>query len=91
MKIETHNINDIKVAEITSDKIIINSAQNGLDLPGNICYQDFDKLITYEKKITPDFFDLKNGIAGEILQKFSNYCVRLAISWRLFKVFKQEG
>jgi hypothetical protein len=25
------------------------------------------------------FFDLKNGIAGEILQKFSNYRVRLAV------------
>ena len=32
-----------------------------------------------EKNITPDFFDLKNGIAGEILQKFSTYRVRLAI------------
>ena len=26
-----------------------------------------------------DFFDLKNGIAGEILQKFSNYRVSLII------------
>ncbi|MCK7528774.1 MAG: DUF4180 domain-containing protein [Ignavibacteriales bacterium] len=26
-----------------------------------------------------DFFDLKTGIAGEILQKFSTYNVRLAI------------
>ncbi len=29
--------------------------------------------------MTADFFDLKSGIAGEILQKFSNYLVRLAI------------
>lgn len=33
----------------------------------------------HEKNITPDFFDLKTGTAGEILQKFSNYRVRLAI------------
>jgi len=26
-----------------------------------------------------DFFDLKTGLAGEILQKFSNYRVKLAI------------
>ena len=38
-----------------------------------------DKVILHEKNITPDFFDLKTGIAGEILQKFSNYRVRLAI------------
>ena len=27
----------------------------------------------------PDFFDLKTRFAGEILQKFSNYDVKLAI------------
>jgi uncharacterized protein YdaL len=26
-----------------------------------------------------DFFDLKNGLAGKILQKFSTYRIRLAI------------
>ena len=31
------------------------------------------------KNITPSFFDLKNGLAGEVLQKFSNYKVRLVI------------
>lgn len=31
------------------------------------------------KNITPYFFDLKNGIAGEILQKFSQYGLPLAI------------
>jgi hypothetical protein len=28
----------------------------------------------------PDFFDLKSGLAGEILQKFSNYRVKLALA-----------
>jgi hypothetical protein len=79
MKIATHKINEIKIAEVTSDKIIINSTQDGLDLLGNLYYQGFDKIIVYEENITPDFFDLKNGIAGEILQKFSNYRIKLAI------------
>lgn len=79
MKIETHNINDIKIAEVISEGNIINKTEDGLDLLGNLYYQGFDKIIIYEKSIIPDFFDLKNGIAGEILQKFSNYRVRLAI------------
>ena len=29
--------------------------------------------------ITPEFFDFKNGIAGEIMQKFVNYRTRIAI------------
>lgn len=79
MKIETHDINDTKIAELISTDNIINSVEDGLDLLGNLYYQDFDRIVIHEKNITPDFFDLKNGIAGEILQKFSNYRVRLAI------------
>ena len=50
-----------------------------MDLLGNIYYQGFDGIVLNEKNITPDFFELKSGIAGEILQKFSTYQVRLAI------------
>lgn len=63
MKIETHNVNDIKVAEITSDNIIINSAQDGLDLLGNLYYQDFDKLIIFAGLANPDFLVEIDAIA----------------------------
>lgn len=79
MKVETHNIDNIKIAEVISAENNINNTSDGLDLLGNLYYQDFDKIIIHEQNITPDFFDLKNGMAGEILQKFSNYRVRLAI------------
>ena len=79
MNILTHNINQTKIAEILSDEIIIRSPQDGLDLLGNVYYQDFDKIILHKRNLTPDFFDLKNKLAGEILQKFSTYRIRLAI------------
>nr|WP_315035597.1 DUF4180 domain-containing protein [uncultured Chryseobacterium sp.] len=79
MTIKSHDINTIKIAEVISDEIIIQSVQDGLDLMGDIYYQGFDKIILYEKNITPDFFDLKTKIAGEILQKFSNYRIGLVI------------
>lgn len=79
MKIETHNIKDTKIAEVISEANVINKVEDGIDLLGNLYYQGFDRIIIYEKNITPVFFDLKTGIAGEILQKFSNYRVQLAI------------
>lgn len=79
MTIETHNINETKIAEVISEVNIINKIEDGLDLLGNLYYQGFDKIVIHEKNITPDFFDLKSGIAGEILQKFSTYRIRLAI------------
>ena len=38
-----------------------------------------DKMIISKKNITEDFFELKNGIAGEIMQKHINYEMSLAI------------
>ncbi len=79
MQVKTHNINNQIIAEIISDEILIQNEQNGLDLMGNVYYNGFDKLIIHKHNLTPDFFDLKNKLAGEILQKFSNYRIRLAI------------
>jgi hypothetical protein len=79
MKLETHIKNNTKIAEIVAEEILINSIEDGAQLLVDVYYQDFDRIILYEKNITPLFFDLKNGIAGEILQKFSNFRVRLAI------------
>ena len=79
MEIKTHKIEDTKVAEIITDKVILRSTEDGLDLLGNLYYQGFDKIIIHEKNITPEFFDLKTKIAGEILQKFAQYQMPLII------------
>lgn len=79
MQVKSHTLNTIQIGEVLSDEVLIQNAEDGLDLLGNLYYQGFDRMIVYSKNITPDFFDLKNGIAGETLQKFSNYRVRLAI------------
>jgi len=79
MEIKAHQINDKDIAEVISNEVVIGNEQEALDLLGNIYYQGFDNLIIHEKNITSDFFNLKNKMAGEILQKFSNYRVNLAI------------
>src|SRR5690554_2418132 len=79
MNIEIHNINDKKIAEIITAEIILKTTEDGLDLLGNLSYQGFDKIIIHEKNIIPDFFDLKTKIAGDILQKFTQYQMPLII------------
>lgn len=79
MKIKEHTISGAQIAEVISDDIMIKTAGDALDLLGSLYYQGFDKVIIHEKNITSVFFDLKNGMAGDILQKFSNYRFKLAI------------
>lgn len=79
MIIKIHEINHTKIAELSSDDFIISTIEDGIDLVGNMYYQGYDNVIIFEKNITPAFFDLKTKIAGEILQKFSNYRIRLVV------------
>jgi hypothetical protein len=79
MRIDLSDINGICIAEIISDKIEINNTQDALNIMANCGYKGAGTIIIHEQNVIPDFFDLKTGIAGEILQKFSNYNVRLAI------------
>lgn len=79
MKINLSNINGTPIAEIVSDHIIISEVQDTLDIMANCSYQGAGKIIVHQKNIIPDFFDLSTRLAGEILQKFSNYKVQLAI------------
>ena len=79
MDINLISINDFYIAEIISDIIEINSAQDALDILANCAYQDARRIVMYQENITNSFFDLKTTLAGDILQKFSNYNVKLAI------------
>ena len=79
MKIEIIEVNGIKLAELISDEIVIIEPQDALDIMAESGYMGSDKLIFHEKNIGAAFFDLKSRLAGEILQKFSNYRVQLAI------------
>ncbi|MDX9845350.1 MAG: DUF4180 domain-containing protein [Tenuifilaceae bacterium] len=79
MTIETHTVSGKRIAELASDTLHISSIDDIPDLLGNLYYQEFSRIIIHERSIIPAFFDLKTGIAGEVLQKFSNYRMRLAI------------
>ncbi len=79
MEIKIRVSNGIRIAEILSEVIILKSVQDALDIMGNADYKGARRIILNEKNIDPSFFDLSTGLAGEILQKYTNYAVKLAI------------
>lgn len=79
MNIQIHKTGNTQIAEVITTEMLIKNSEDALQLLLDLYYQGFDRIIIHEKNITPAFFDLKNGIAGEILQKYSNYRVRLVI------------
>ena len=67
------------IAEILPGSDLITSPDDILDLMAEARFNDSGRMIIHVKSLHPDFFDLKTRVAGEILQKFSNYRMRLAI------------
>ena len=47
--------------------------QDALDIMVNAYYEGAESLILYEMNLGPEFFELRTGVAGEIMQKFANY------------------
>ncbi|MFS0872619.1 DUF4180 domain-containing protein [Paenibacillus xylanilyticus] len=80
MKITVDQQGTSKVAIIESDDMIINNVQDALDLMASVNYSnEAYKLIIDKSNIVEAFFDLKTKLAGDILQKYVNYQVKLAI------------
>ena len=79
MEFLIHEHRNIKIAELLSGDLVISEVQDALDLMVNAEYQGAHKLIIREHHLTPEFFNLKSRLAGEILQKFSTYSFGLAI------------
>lgn len=80
MRIEKIIENNIEIAHIVSNDIVISDLQSAIDLIMSVKYETGIKNITMSKDLIIDkFFILSSGIAGEILQKFINYQFRIAI------------
>ncbi|MFA5936907.1 MAG: DUF4180 domain-containing protein [Candidatus Paceibacterota bacterium] len=90
MKIIIHEKEGNKIAEIVSDGIIVNTTEDALDLMVHREVRPARKIILHKENIIPDFFDLRTGIAGEILQKFVNYRVELAIVGDFSKITSEN-
>jgi hypothetical protein len=73
------NQEGVRIAEVKSAGIVIGQTQDALDLMANADYLGARKIMIREEHLDHAFFDLKTGMAGEILQKFTNYRVQLAI------------
>ncbi|WP_132946490.1 DUF4180 domain-containing protein [Tumebacillus sp. BK434] len=80
MKITVDQTGSSKVALIESGDLVISTVQDALDLMATVHYEaETDKILIPKANIAESFFDLSTKLAGEILQKYTNYRVKIAI------------
>lgn len=76
MNIEVKN----NVAVVREFGVLITDGQSALDLIATVKYETgCEAMVLPKSALSEDFFRLPTGLAGEVLQKFINYHMRLAV------------
>ena len=80
MRLVVHNCNGVVAAEVSSLDEKISDASSALDVFASAQHSaKTQRIILNARDLDPSFFDLSTGLAGEILQKVSNYHLQVAI------------
>lgn len=73
MPFKLQKTNNTPYLEYDSPEVIIQNEADILDLVAACGEYETNKVIIYQHHLSPDFFDLKTGLAGTLFQKFANY------------------
>ncbi|MEX1307863.1 MAG: DUF4180 domain-containing protein [Eubacteriales bacterium] len=77
MKIQKNEKGNIAVFALGAE---IRDMWQMMDRMAEAYYQGCFGLVVHKEDLPDGFFNLKNGVAGEILQKFSNYQMKIGIA-----------
>ena len=72
-------ISSHSAATLFQDSALISTVDEMVDVLGNAEYQGYACILMEQRQLHPDFFELRTGLAGEMLQKYSNYRKQLGI------------
>ena len=76
MNIEVKN----QIAIVREPGVLITSGSSAMDLLATVRYEsECSAMILFQEQLDESFFRLSTGLAGEVLQKFVNYQMKLAI------------
>lgn len=70
-------VNKQKIAIVLN--YMINNTNDALDIMATVYTNGCERIVIHKQGFNERFYSLRTRMAGEILQKFSNYGIRLAI------------
>jgi len=79
MTAATYTLHGIQVFEVPADGPVLQTEREAADILGEAIGRDAKLVVLPSVRLSPDFFQLRTGLAGAIAQKFVNYRIKLAI------------
>jgi hypothetical protein len=74
-----HDLHGVRVFECSADGPILSNSQEVSAITEEALSHAASLIIIPVGRFAPAFFQLRNGLAGEVFQKFSNYRLKLAV------------
>ena len=84
-------LQDVRMMKCATEGDQVRSSQDAIDLIGEAHRHQADLVVIPAERLSDDFFRLKTGVAGEIVQKFVTYGVRLAILGDLSRYLNESS
>ncbi|MFF3872786.1 DUF4180 domain-containing protein [Streptomyces sp. NPDC001978] len=72
-------LRDVRVLRCALAGPFLDSESTALDLIGDAIGRDAQLVAVPVERIADEFFRLRSGVAGAVVQKFANYRLRLAV------------
>ncbi|MGW7257295.1 DUF4180 domain-containing protein [Streptomyces sp. NPDC054834] len=72
-------LHDVRVLRCASDGPTLDGEGAALDLIGDAMGHDAELVAVPVERVADEFFRLRSGVAGAVVQKFANYRLRLAV------------
>lgn len=79
MSAKTYDLHGVRVFECPADGPVLCDDRDAITVIGDAMSQQARLIVIPAPRLSPDFFQLRTGVAGAMLQKFVNYRLRLAI------------
>lgn len=65
--------------DCTSFTGVLSSEKDAIELVSACISNDTGSLLLHERSVSPDFFNLRTGLAGAVLNKFQIYNIKIAL------------
>ncbi|MGW3953603.1 DUF4180 domain-containing protein [Streptomyces sp. NPDC004752] len=72
-------LRDVRVLSCASDGPLLDGESAALDLIGDALGREAQLVAVPVERIADEFFRLRSGVAGAVVQKFATYRLRLAV------------
>jgi hypothetical protein len=83
-------VHGLRVLEYSAEGPILDRDRSVMDLIGDAMANSAVLVVVPAARFSADFYQLRTGLAGDLLQKFVNYRLRLAIVGDLSKAMSES-